>query len=89
MAAKATCFLEAMTPEFVEYQKQVVKNAKALAAGMQAAGFRVISGGTDSHVMLVDIFAKGAAGQRGGKGARRSLDHRQQEWHPVSIRIRR
>lgn len=70
MAAKATCFLEAMTPEFVEYQKQVVKNAKALAAGMQAAGFRVISGGTDSHVMLVDIFAKGLR----GKEAEKALD---------------
>jgi glycine hydroxymethyltransferase len=70
MAAKATCFLEAMTPEFVEYQKQVVRNAKALAAGMQAAGFRVISGGTDSHVMLVDIFAKGLR----GKEAEKALD---------------
>ena len=70
MAAKATCFLEAMTPEFVEYQKQVVKNAQALSSGMQAAGFRVVSGGTDSHVLLVDIFAKGLR----GKEAEKALD---------------
>jgi len=70
MAAKATCFLEAMTPEFVEYQKQVVKNAQALSAGMQAAGYRVVSGGTDSHVLLVDIFAKGLR----GKEAEKALD---------------
>ncbi|HEY3440624.1 MAG TPA: serine hydroxymethyltransferase [Paludibaculum sp.] len=70
MAAKATCFLEAMTPEFVEYQMQVVKNAQALSTGMQAAGFRVVSGGTDSHVLLVDIFAKGLR----GKEAEKALD---------------
>jgi glycine hydroxymethyltransferase len=70
IAAKAVCFLEAMTPEFVEYQKQVVKNAQALAAGMTGAGFRVVSGGTDSHVMLVDIFSKGLR----GKEAEKALD---------------
>lgn len=70
MAAKATCFLEAATPEFVDYQKRVVKNAQALSAGMQAAGFRVVSGGTDSHVLLVDIFAKGLR----GKEAEKALD---------------
>lgn len=70
MAAKAVCFLEAMTPEFVEYQKQVVKNAQALAGAMTAAGFRVVSGGTDSHVMLVDVFSKGLK----GKEAERALD---------------
>src|SRR5580698_259471 len=48
VAAKAVCFLEAMQPEFVQYQKQVVKNAQALAAGMTANGFRVVSGGTDT-----------------------------------------
>src|SRR5580698_8732513 len=48
VAAKAVCFLEAMQPEFVEYQKQVVKNAQALAGGMSANGFRVVSGGTDT-----------------------------------------
>lgn len=70
VAAKAVCFLEAMTPEFVEYQKQVVKNAQALAAGMTEAGYRVVSGGTDSHVMLVDVFSKGLK----GKEAERALD---------------
>jgi glycine hydroxymethyltransferase len=63
MAAKAVCFREAATPEFVAYQKQVIVNAKALAAGLQHAGCRVISGGTDTHLMLVDVFAKGVRGR--------------------------
>jgi glycine hydroxymethyltransferase len=70
IAAKAVCFLEAMTPEFVAYQKQVVANAKALAEGMTAAGCRVVSGGTDSHVMLIDVFCKGVR----GKEAEKALD---------------
>ncbi|MBI5280661.1 MAG: serine hydroxymethyltransferase [Candidatus Solibacter usitatus] len=70
IAAKAVCFLEAMSPEFAAYQQQVVKNARALAGGMQAAGFRVVSGGTDSHVMLVDVFSKGLR----GKEAEKALD---------------
>jgi glycine hydroxymethyltransferase len=70
MAAKAVCFLEALRPEFVEYQKQVVRNAQALAASMAGAGFRVVSGGTDSHLMLVDVFAKGVR----GKEAEKALD---------------
>ena len=70
MAAKAVCFLEAMTPEFVAYQKQVVKNAATLAQAMSDAGFRVVSGGTDSHVMLVDVFSKGLK----GKEAEKALD---------------
>ena len=70
VAAKAVCFLEAMTPEFVAYQKMVVSNAKALAAGMAEEGFRVVSGGTDTHVMLVDIFSKGIR----GKEAEAALD---------------
>src|SRR5271163_2094187 len=53
VAAKAVCFLEAATPEFTAYQKQVIANAQALAAGLEAAGCRVISGGTDTHLMLV------------------------------------
>jgi glycine hydroxymethyltransferase len=63
IAAKAVCFLEAMTPEFAAYQKQVVVNAQAMAAGLSAEGFRVISGGTDSHLVLVDVFAKGVRGR--------------------------
>jgi glycine hydroxymethyltransferase len=70
MAAKAVCFLEAMSPEFVAYQKQVVANAKALAEALAAAGCRIISKGTDTHLMLVDVFAKGVR----GKEAEASLD---------------
>ena len=70
IAAKAVCFLEAMQPEFVEYQKQVILNAQALAKGMTDAGYRVVSGGTDTHVLLVDVFSKGLK----GKEAERALD---------------
>ena len=57
MAAKAVCFLEASQPEFREYARQVVANAKVLAETLAAEGFRVISGGTDTHVMLIDVFS--------------------------------
>lgn len=70
IAAKAVCFKEAATPEFVAYSKQVLANAKALAAGLAESGCRVISGGTDTHLMLVDVFAKGIR----GKEAERALD---------------
>jgi glycine hydroxymethyltransferase len=70
IAAKAVCFKEAATPEFISYQKQVVSNAQALAAGLADAGFRVVSGGTDTHVLLVDVFAKGVK----GKEAEAALD---------------
>jgi glycine hydroxymethyltransferase len=70
IAAKAVCFREAAAPEFVSYQKQVVANAQALADGLARAGFRVVSGGTDTHVMLVDVFAKGVK----GKEAEAALD---------------
>jgi glycine hydroxymethyltransferase len=63
MAAKAVCFLEAMTPEFQEYQRQVVANARTLAETLAGAGWRVVSGGTDTHVMLVDVFSKGVRGR--------------------------
>ncbi|MBS1856846.1 MAG: serine hydroxymethyltransferase [Acidobacteria bacterium] len=63
VAAKAVCFLEAMQPEFVEYQKRVVANARALAGALMEAGFRVVSGGTDTHVVLVDVFSKGIRGR--------------------------
>jgi len=62
MAAKAICFLEAMQPEFREYARQVVINAKVLAQTLADEGFRIISGGTDTHVMLVDVFSKGMLG---------------------------
>ena len=70
VAAKAVCFLEAMQPAFVEYQNQIVANAKALAESLQEAGFRVVSGGTDTHLMLVDVFSKGVR----GKEAEKALD---------------
>ena len=59
MAAKAVCFQEAMQPEFREYARQVVANAKVLAQSLADEGFRIISGGTDTHLMLVDVFSKG------------------------------
>jgi glycine hydroxymethyltransferase len=62
MAAKAVCFGEALRPEFKDYAHQVVKNAKVLAETMMANGYRVISGGTDTHLFLVDVFSKGMLG---------------------------
>ena len=62
IAAKAVSFKEALQPEFVDYQKQVLKNAQVLAKGMQAAGFRIVSGGTDNHLMLVDLRPKNVSG---------------------------
>jgi glycine hydroxymethyltransferase len=67
MAAKAVCFLEAMQPEFKVYARQVVSNAKVLAETIAAEGYRIISGGTDTHVMLVDVFAKGMLGSEAEK----------------------
>ena len=67
MAAKAVCFLEAMQPQFKDYARQVVTNAKVLAETLASEGFRIISGGTDTHVMLVDVFAKGMLGSEGEK----------------------
>jgi glycine hydroxymethyltransferase len=63
VAAKAVCFREAMMPEFVEYQKQVVANATALADGLASDGWRIVSGGTDTHLALVDLFVKGIRGK--------------------------
>ncbi|GGH01533.1 serine hydroxymethyltransferase [Silvibacterium dinghuense] len=62
MAAKAVAFREALQPDFKEYAKQVVANAKVLAATLQSEGLRIISGGTDTHLMLVDVFEKGILG---------------------------
>jgi glycine hydroxymethyltransferase len=63
VAAKAVCFKEAAEPPFADYQRQVVANAKALAASLADAGFRLVSGGTDNHLMLVDVFSKGITGK--------------------------
>ncbi len=63
VAAKAVCFGEALRPSFQRYAAQVVANARALAAQLQAEGFRIISGGTDTHLMLVDVFSQGIRGK--------------------------
>ena len=70
IAAKAVAFKEALQPSFTEYQKQVLKNAKVLAKSLQEHGFRLISGGTDNHLMLVDVTTKGVT----GKQAEKALD---------------
>ena len=63
IAAKAVALKEAMGPEFKAYQQQIVANAKALAAALAGEGWRIVSGGTDNHLMLVDVFAKGITGK--------------------------
>jgi glycine hydroxymethyltransferase len=70
IAAKAVCFHEALQPQFHEYQRQVVVNAKALAAGLAKHGYRIVSGGTDNHLMLVDLRPK----EINGKEAQEVLD---------------
>ena len=62
VAAKAVAFREVLRPDFRAYAAQVVANAQALAAALQQAGFRIVSGGTDNHLMLVDVFEKGILG---------------------------
>ena len=71
IAAKAVCFHEALQPQFRDYQRQVVINAKALAAGIAKHGYRIVSGGTDNHLMLVDLRPK----EINGKVAQEALDH--------------
>jgi glycine hydroxymethyltransferase len=63
IAAKAVCFKEAMEPSFAEYQRQIVANATRLADALSSHGFRLVSGGTDNHLMLVDVFSKGITGK--------------------------
>jgi glycine hydroxymethyltransferase len=63
IAAKAVCFKEAMEPSFAEYQRQIVANATRLAGSLSGHGFRLVSGGTDNHLMLVDVFSKGLTGK--------------------------
>jgi glycine/serine hydroxymethyltransferase len=63
IAAKAVCFHEALQPEFRAYQQQIVANARALAAGLQRNGYRLVSGGTDNHLLLVDVGARGLTGK--------------------------
>ena len=70
IAAKAVAFKEALAPEFKVYQEQIVKNAAALASALMARGFRLVSGGTDTHLMLVDLTAT----ELTGKTAEETLD---------------
>ncbi len=70
IASKAVCFKEALSPEFKAYQAQIVKNAKALSEGLMAEGFKLVSGGTDNHLMLVDLTDMGVT----GKEAEKQLD---------------
>ena len=63
IAAKAVCFKEALEPTFAAYQRQIVANARTLAATIASHGFRLVSGGTDNHLMLVDVFSKGLTGK--------------------------
>jgi glycine hydroxymethyltransferase len=67
IAAKAVCFLEALQPSFKDYARQIVANAKVLAETIASQGFRIISGGTDTHLMLVDVFSKGMLGSEAEK----------------------
>jgi len=63
IAAKAVCFFEAMQPEFVDYQKSVLENARVLASELQRYGMRIVSGGTDNHIVLVDLSPQGTSGK--------------------------
>jgi glycine hydroxymethyltransferase len=72
IAAKAVCLQEAMEPSFKEYQQQVAKNAKALAAAVAAQGFRIVSGGTDNHLFLVDVHSRGITGTEAEKALDRA-----------------
>jgi glycine hydroxymethyltransferase len=64
IAAKAVCFHEALQPEFATYQKQIIANAKVMAESLTAEGFRIVAGGTDTHLMLVDVFTKKVTGRQ-------------------------
>jgi len=70
IAAKAVCLKEAMEPSFAEYQKQVVANAKGLAAAIAKRGFRIVTGGTDNHVFLIEVHSRGIT----GSDAEKALD---------------
>ena len=70
IAAKAVCFLEALKPDFKEYQQRVIANAQAMSQALSEAGYRIVSGGTDTHLILVDVFSKGIR----GRDAEKALD---------------
>ena len=68
IAAKAACFYEALQPEFKEYSHQIIKNAKALEESLKEEGFRLVTGGTDNHLLLIDV--KSSCGITGKKAER-------------------
>ena len=72
IAAKAVCFHEASLPEFRSYQAQILANARTLAETLAAEGFRIVSGGTDTHLMLVDVFSKGVTGRQAQEALERA-----------------
>jgi len=72
IAAKAVCFHEALQPEFRDYQRQIVSNAVTLARALAAAGFRIVSGGTDTHLMLVDVFSRKVTGKEAQEALERA-----------------
>jgi len=72
VAAKAVCFKEAMEPGFKDYQRQVIANARVLADELSNAGFKIVSGGTDNHLMLVNVFVRGLTGSQAEKALERS-----------------
>jgi glycine hydroxymethyltransferase len=72
IAAKAVCFQEALQPEFREYQRQIVANARTLAETLAAGEFRIVSGGTDTHLMLVDVFSRGVTGKQAEQALERA-----------------
>ena len=86
IAAKAVAFAEALRPDFKVYAKNVVENAKALAESLRANGFDIVSGGTDNHLMLVDLRPKGLKGNVSEKALVRAAHHLQQERHSVRSR---
>ena len=73
IAAKAVAFGEALTPEFKEYQQQILKNSKALCSALQGEGFDIVSGGTDNHLILIKLIKNGVTGKE--------LEHRLDEVH--------
>jgi hypothetical protein len=79
IAAKAVALLEALQPEFVGYQKQVLANARAMAGGLMKRGYKIVSGGTDNHLFLVDLIDKNITGKGRRRRARPRASHGQQE----------
>src|SRR5207344_1315505 len=72
VAAKAVCFKEAAETGFKDYQRQVIANARVLARELSNAGFKIVSGGTDNHLMLVNVFVRGLTGSQAEKALERS-----------------